>query len=116
VKNPLSKFAFQVRNLQRYAVGYLLQIIGLDGTTSARGALTSTFTVLTVPIFAGMAGQVVPWYTWPASLLGLVGVGLLTNSGGEPVLGDAICILSATIFGYHTLQSSKYAPRWGSAR
>ena len=90
-------------------VGYILQIIGLDGTTSSRGALTSTFTVLTVPIFAQMSGLVVPWYTWPASAIGIVGVGLLTNSGGEPVVGDAICILSATVFGYHTLRSAESA-------
>ena len=84
----------------------------MDDDPAVRGALTSTFTVLSVPIFAGLGGQVVPWYTWPASLMGLVGVGLLTNSGGEPVLGDAICIFSATIFGLHTLRSSKYAPRF----
>ena len=92
------------------AVGYFLQIIGLEGTTSAKGALTSTFTVLSVPIFAGMAGQRVPWFTWPASIAAMVGVGLLTGGdGSSPVAGDAICILSAIIFGYHTLQSSKYA-------
>ena len=92
------------------AVGYFLQIIGLEGTTSAKGALTSTFTVLSVPVFAGLAGQRVPWFTWPASVAAMVGVGLLTGGGGSPfVAGDAVCILSAIIFGYHTLTSSKYA-------
>ena len=92
------------------AVGYFLQIIGLEGTTSAKGALTSTFTVLSVPVFAGLAGQRVPWFTWPASVAAMVGVGLLTGGDGSPfVAGDAVCILSAIIFGYHTLTSSKYA-------
>ena len=36
----------------------------------------------TVPIFAGMAGQVVPWYTFPAAVTAVGGVALLTNSGG----------------------------------
>ena len=98
------------------AVGYFLQIVGLEGTTSAKGALTSTFTVLSVPIFAGLHGQRVPWYTWPASALGLVGVGLLTGGdGAAPTTGDAVCILSAVIFGYHTLQSSAYAQRFEDA-
>ena len=98
------------------AVGYFLQIVGLEGTTSAKGALTSTFTVLSVPIFAGLHGQRVPWYTWPASALGMVGVGLLTGGdGAAPTTGDAVCILSAVIFGYHTLQSSAYAQRFEDA-
>ena len=92
------------------AVGYFLQIIGLEGTTSAKGALTSTFTVLSVPVFAALAGQKVPWFTWPASVVAVAGVGLLTGGdGSEFVAGDAVCILSAVIFGYHTLTSSKYA-------
>ena len=92
------------------AVGYFLQIIGLEGTSSAKGALTSTFTVLSVPVFAGAAGQKVPWFTWPASAAAAAGVGLLTGGDGSPfVAGDAVCILSAIIFGYHTLTSSKYA-------
>lgn len=106
-RKEMTEAAFQLGSI--LAIGYLLQTIGLDNTTSARGALTSTFTVLSVPVFAGMAGQVVPWYTWPASCMGLVGVGLLTNSGGDPTIGDAICILSACAFGYHTLRSSDYA-------
>ena len=70
------------------AVGYFLQIVGLEETTSAKGALTSTFTVLSVPIFAGLHGQRVPWYTWPASALGMVGVGLLTGGdGAAPTTG-----------------------------
>lgn len=92
------------------AVGYFLQIVGLEGTTSAKGALTSTFTVLSVPLFVGASGQKVPWFTWPASICAIIGVGLLT--GGDEtgfVKGDALCIMSAVIFGYHTLQSSKYA-------
>ena len=92
------------------AVGYFLQIIGLEGTTSAKGALTSTFTVLSVPVFAALAGQKVPWFTWPASVVAIAGVGLLTGGdGSEFVAGDAVCILSAVIFGYHTLTSSRYA-------
>ena len=66
--------------------------------------------MLSVPVFAGLAGQRVPWFTWPASVAAMVGVGLLTGGDGSPfVAGDAVCILSAIIFGYHTLTSSKYA-------
>ena len=74
------------------------------------GALTSTFTVLSVPLFAGASGQKVPWFTWPADICAIFGVSLLT--GGDEsgfVQGDALCILSAIIFGYFTFRSSKHA-------
>ena len=102
--------SFQLGSL--LAIGYLLQIIGIDGTTAARGALTSTFTVLSVPVFANLSGQRVPWYTWPASLMGVVGVALLTNSGGDPTYADALCVLSATVFGYHMHVSGVVAPKF----
>lgn len=102
--------SFQLGTL--LAVGYLLQIIGIDGTTAARGALTSTFTVLSVPVFANLSGQRVPWYTWPASLMGVFGVALLTNSGGDPTYADALCVLSATVFGYHMHVSGNVAPKF----
>jgi len=98
------------------AVGYFLQIVGLEGTSSAKGALTSTFTVLSVPVFAGLSGQRVPWYTWPASVVACAGVALLTGGDGSAFTdGDAICILAAVVFGYHTLRSSEYAAKFEDA-
>ena len=65
---------------------------------------------MSVPLFAGASGQKVPWFTWPADICAIFGVSLLT--GGDEsgfVQGDALCILSAIIFGYFTFRSSKHA-------
>lgn len=35
----------------------------------------------------------------------LIGVGMLTNSGGDPTWGDALCIGSAVLFGVHKWRS-----------
>jgi hypothetical protein len=40
-------------------------------------------------------------------LLG-IGVGLLTTSGGDFQVGDALCLGSATLFGFHKILVEKY--------
>merc|ERR1719478_72413 len=57
-------------------------------TTAAHGAFTGTFTVLTVPLIAGLAG------------------------GREPNMGDLVCIASAVIFGLHKWRTEKVTARF----
>lgn len=85
--------------------GYLLQAYGLEVTTAARGAFTSTFTVVAVPLLVGLSGRHVAWQTWASAVAALIGVGMLTNSGGDPTWGDAMCIGSAVLFGVHKWRS-----------
>ncbi|CAL5228166.1 g11247 [Coccomyxa viridis] len=85
--------------------GYTAQAIGLEYTTASRGAFTGTFTVLAVPLLVGLSGRKVPWTTWAAAAVALTGVGLLTTSGVDPNIGDALCIGSATLFGVHKWRS-----------
>lgn len=47
--------------------GYLLQAYGLEMTTAARGAFTSTFTVVAVPLLVGLSGRHVAWQTWASA-------------------------------------------------
>lgn len=85
--------------------GYSAQAYGLEMTSAARGAFTSTFTVVAVPILVGLSGRKVAWQTWASAVAALVGVGMLTNSGGDPTWGDALCIVSAVLFGVHKWRS-----------
>lgn len=36
-------------------------------TTAARGAFTSTFTVVAVPLLVGLSGRRVAWTTWASA-------------------------------------------------
>lgn len=85
--------------------GYTAQASGLEMTTAARGAFTGTFTVVAVPLLVGLSGRKVSWTTWVAAVTAIIGVGMLTSSGGDPTWGDALCIVSATLFGVHKYRS-----------
>mmetsp|Transcript_20667 Transcript_20667/g.62280 ORF Transcript_20667/g.62280 Transcript_20667/m.62280 type:complete len:473 (+) Transcript_20667:213-1631(+) len=85
--------------------GYTAQAYGLEMTTAARGAFTSTFTVVAVPLLVGLSGRRVAWTTWASAVVALIGVGMLTSSGGDPTWGDALCIASAVLFGVHKWRS-----------
>ena len=90
------------------AVGYFLQIIGLEGTTSAKARSRARSRCS-----AGIRGAGGP----ARAVVHLAGVRrgdggrrVVDRRDGSPfVAGDAVCILSTIIFGYHTLASSKYA-------
>mmetsp|Transcript_15861 Transcript_15861/g.30385 ORF Transcript_15861/g.30385 Transcript_15861/m.30385 type:complete len:435 (+) Transcript_15861:160-1464(+) len=87
--------------------GYLCQAVGLSTTTAARGAFTLAFTVLTVPLLVGTTGKKIPASNWVAGLVALVGVGLLTTSGGSFCAGDAWCIAAAVLFGVHKFRTER---------
>jgi len=93
--------------------GYQLQAYGLGSTTASHGAFSGTFTVLAVPILAGLSGRKIPVSTWIAAVVAIFGVGLLTGDGagggeGAPILGDFLCVLSAFFFGVHKWRTEKY--------
>jgi hypothetical protein len=55
------------------AVGYLLQAFALQTTDASRAALLSTFTVLTVPILAGLNGTKIRPLVWLCCLGSILG-------------------------------------------
>jgi drug/metabolite transporter (DMT)-like permease len=82
------------------AAGYLFQSIGLVTTDASRASFISTFTVLIVPILAGLQGRGVSNLNWIASFTALAGVGFLEQSGTSPPgIGDIWSFLSAVAFG-----------------
>ena len=81
------------------AVGYITQSAGLLTTDASRASFLSTFTVLVVPLLAGLSGRGVSAVTWASCVAALVGVGLLEQGGAPPGVGDVWSMLSAIAFG-----------------
>ncbi|PSC70106.1 hypothetical protein C2E20_6446 [Micractinium conductrix] len=91
------------------AAGYITQSLGLLTTDASRASFLSTFTVLVVPLLAGMSGKGVSPVTWASCLAALVGVGLLEQSGAAPGIGDAWSMLSAVAFGIQMFRTEHWA-------
>lgn len=61
------------------SLGYYLQNIGLEYTDAARASFISAFTIIVVPILAGLAGREVRSSTWGATGIALVGLAMMEN-------------------------------------
>lgn len=91
-------------------VGYLAQGFGLLTTEAGRASFITTFTVIEVPIIAGLFGARIPKVTWAAAAAAVCGVGLLESAGGNSSLvGDAWTLCSALVFGVHMLRSEHHS-------
>jgi drug/metabolite transporter (DMT)-like permease len=68
-------------------------------TPASRASLLSTFTVLAVPLLAGLSGAKIKPLVWGCGLAALLGTTMLESGGGAPPnIGDAISIVSALFF------------------
>ena len=95
-------------------LGYSAQSVGVAHTTAGHAAFTTTFTVLTVPLIAGLRGRRIPASTWAAGAAAVLGVALL-DWGGEGLAvsgGDLLCIASAMVFGVHTVRMEEATTRF----
>ncbi|GBF87729.1 hypothetical protein Rsub_00440 [Raphidocelis subcapitata] len=83
-----------------YAAGYVTQALALANTAASRASLLSTFTVLAVPIIAGLSGQRIRPVVWAAAAAALAGTAMLEGSGGDvpPNAGDLWAVASAVLF------------------
>eukprot|EP00271_Cylindrocystis_brebissonii_P006353 TRINITY_DN190_c0_g2_i1.p1 TRINITY_DN190_c0_g2~~TRINITY_DN190_c0_g2_i1.p1 ORF type:complete len:639 (-),score=110.36 TRINITY_DN190_c0_g2_i1:591-2507(-) len=94
------------------ALGYLSQALGVVTTDAGRASFISTFTVIEVPIIAGLFGAKIPKVTWAAAAAAICGVSLLETTGGKVSLaGDIWTLLSAFWFGVHMLRSEHISKR-----
>lgn len=96
------------------AAGYIFQSAGLLTTDASRASFLSTFTVLVVPLLAGMSGRGVSLVTWGSCLAALVGVGLLEQGGAAPGIGDVWSMLSAVAFALQIFRTEHHARILGS--
>ena len=65
-----------------YASGYITQALALAGTAASRAALLSSFTVVTVPLLAGLKGAHIRPMVWGCAAAALAGTAMLV-SGSE---------------------------------
>ncbi|CAI7798682.1 unnamed protein product [Closterium sp. NIES-54] len=92
------------------SLAYVSQAVGLLTTDAGRASFIGTFTVIEVPILAGLFGAKIPPITWVAGLAAICGVGLLESSAGDSsFMGDMWTIVSALVFGVHILRSEHHA-------
>lgn len=95
------------------ALGYLTQSFALHATDASRASLLSTFTVLAVPLLAGLNGRKIKPMVWLCCIGSILGTSLLEQSGQPPNIGDLLSIFSAIFFGiqiYRTEQISQSLP------
>jgi len=91
--------------------GYASQAVGLLYTTASRSAFITSFSVVLVPVLAGLAGHPVPRAIWGAAGLALVGIGLLSLDGAPPNVGDAWTLVTALAYAIYVLRLEHYATR-----
>lgn len=92
------------------AFAYLAQAYGVVTTDAGRASFISSFTVIEIPILAGLFGAKIPKVTWVAAAAAIFGVNLLETTGGHPSLeGDFWTIMSAFLFGVHMLRSEHHS-------
>jgi len=96
------------------AGGYLTQSVGMVTADASRGAFLSAFTVVVVPILAGVCGTAkLKRMTWVSVGAALVGVMLLEDSGTPPSIGDFWSFASAVLFGIQIYRTEYWSKQCG---
>eukprot|EP00850_Spirogloea_muscicola_P012802 SM000084S23138 [mRNA] locus=s84:355470:357948:- [translate_table: standard] len=90
-------------------LGYLSQAVGLLSCGAGRASFISTFTVIVVPILAGLMGAKIPRVTWFSAAAAVAGVSLLETNGPHSIGGDVWTFLSAVLFGVHILRTEQFS-------
>ena len=70
------------------SLGYYFQNAGVEFTDAARASFISSFTIICVPIIAGMSGRAVRPLTWIATGIAIAGLGMMENIFTVPGLVD----------------------------
>jgi drug/metabolite transporter (DMT)-like permease len=65
---------------------------------ASRASFLSTFSVVTVPVLAGLDGTRISLTTWACAAAAILGVYFLENGGAPPSWGDAWALASAVCF------------------
>ncbi|CAI5462310.1 unnamed protein product [Closterium sp. Yama58-4] len=92
------------------ALAYLSQAFALITTGAGRVAFIGTFTMIEVPLVAGLLGARIPPLVWAATASAVAGVLLLeANSEASTLVGDGLALVSAMAFGLLMVRSEHFA-------
>ncbi len=86
-------------------IGYALQTVGLNFTTTSKSAFITAFSVVLVPLMTALFLKKRPEAPAAAgSVMALLGIGLLTLDGNLTVnVGDVLTLVSAIAFAVHII-------------
>lgn len=77
------------------SLGYYLQNIGLQYTDAARASFISSFTIIAVPMLAGLSGREVKSATWGATGIAVAGLAMMENLIPIPGVVDTVAATNA---------------------
>jgi drug/metabolite transporter (DMT)-like permease len=121
--SPFWKTAFKNEQLVKAGVeiglwaagGYLTQSIAMVEGDASRGAFLSGFTVVVVPLLAGMMGTAkLKRSTWISVGAALVGMSMLEESGPPASWGDFLSFISAIFFGLQIYRTEYWSKVCGA--
>lgn len=95
-------------------LGFLTQTIGLRYTSVDRSAFITSLHVIFVPAFAGFLGRRSRRMIWLASAMALLGVGLLSNDGSPPNMGDLWTAACAFVWAIYITRLETFAREFPS--
>jgi drug/metabolite transporter (DMT)-like permease len=92
------------------AAGYLTQTVGLAITSPGNAGLITGMVVVFTPLLSRIFGTPVRWWTWVATLLSLVGIGLLTGGLSGLNIGDVLVLVCAVLFALQLVLLGRWSP------
>jgi drug/metabolite transporter (DMT)-like permease len=92
------------------AAGYLTQTVGLGITSPGNAGLITGMVVVFTPLLSRIFGTPVRWWTWVATLLSLVGIGLLTGGLSGLNIGDVLVLVCAVLFALQLVLLGRWSP------
>jgi drug/metabolite transporter (DMT)-like permease len=94
--------------------GYIFQTLGLEETTASNaGFITGLFVVLTPVLGAVFLRQGITAWAWTAAGVSVVGLWLLSGSGGDfDLRGDGLVLLCAVSLAAHILATASAVERY----
>ncbi|GAA0414271.1 DMT family transporter [Cocleimonas flava] len=90
--------------------GALMQQVGIVETTAGKGGFLTAIYILLVPIFLSFSGHKLALQIWPAAILAIAGLYLLSIKGGEfnsINVGDYWVLASAIFWAVHIILIEK---------
>lgn len=93
------------------AVGFTLQLVGLQWTSASRSAFLLYLNAVLVPFFACLLGERrIGLRTWVAAIAAVTGTLLLTYDGGPPNVGDVWSLGAAAASAMYIVRLGALAP------
>jgi len=93
------------------AAGYLLQTVGLQSTSAGNAGLITGLFVVFTPLLERLTGRRVPWFTYPAVAMALLGTVLLAGGGALQIgLGELLLLGCALAFAIQIVLLSHWSP------